>query len=97
MPEETAAHKAIKLVYGDRPEQYGHPTEVYERTARLWSGYLGVNVGIRDVALMMVLFKLGREMNKPSPDNVVDAHGYLLVYERILKREAEESDSTPSA
>ena len=32
----------------------------------------------------MVLFKLGRELTNEGEDNLVDMHGYLMVYERIL-------------
>jgi hypothetical protein len=95
MPDEsrgdgnTLADKAIELVYGDRYEAYGHPSDVYSHVADLWSAYLGVKyrpVTVKDVALMMTLFKIGRGMERHSDDNVVDAHGYLLVYERILNR-----------
>jgi hypothetical protein len=83
---ETAADKAIDLVYGERYETYGHPADVYDKVADLWSGYLNTEVTVEDVALMMVLFKIGREKERHNEDNVVDAHGYLLVYERIRKR-----------
>jgi hypothetical protein len=87
MPEETAAHKAIEVTRG-RQQMYGHPAEVTAKVAPLWSAYLGVVVKPKDVALLMLLYKIGREMNRHKEDNLVDAHGYLLVYERILKREA---------
>ena len=93
MPDEsmgdgnTLADKAIELVYGDRYETYGHPADVYQHVANLWSGYLREPISTEDVALLMVLFKVGREMERHTDDNVVDAHGYLLVYERIRARE----------
>ncbi len=87
MPE-NAAEKAIEVTQ-ERMAEYGHPAEVYEPVSRLWSGYLGGPVTAVDVALMMVLFKMGREMIKAGEDNRVDMHGYLLAYERILK------DGTP--
>lgn len=80
---DNAAAKAADLVFGDRYETYGHPYEVYGPVARLWSAYLNRQVSTEDVALMMVLFKMGREMYRHNEDNVVDAHGYLLVYDRI--------------
>lgn len=85
---ETAAHKAIEVVYQHREEEYGHPSEVYAKIAPLWSAYLGREITPEDVSLLMVLFKIGREMNRHKMDNLVDAHGYLLVYERILERKA---------
>lgn len=85
----NSAQKAIDLVYGDRPEKYGHPADVYQIVARLWSGLLDIEITPKQAALMMALMKIAREMNKPHPydDNIVDAHGYLLVYERIDRRE----------
>ena len=76
----TAAEKAIEVTK-ERNDQYGPSTAV---TARLWSSYLDTTVTASDVALMMVLFKLGRELTNEGEDNLVDMHGYLMVYERIL-------------
>ena len=84
MKERTAEMKAIEVTE-KRMAQYGHPAEVYRPVSRLWSGYLDRDVQPEDVALMMVLFKMGREMTAIGGDNLVDMHGYLLVYERILK------------
>jgi hypothetical protein len=84
---ETKADKAKELVYGPREEDYGHPYDDFSRTALLWSAILGVEVRAWQVALMMVLLKISREVNKPGEDNVVDSHGYLLTYDRVLERE----------
>jgi len=78
--EITAADKA-KEVTQQRNSSYGPSTEI---TARLWSAYLDEVVLPEDVALMMVLFKMGREMASPKEDNLVDMHGYLVVYERTI-------------
>ncbi len=67
--------------------EYGHPADVHERVARLWSGFLGIEVSVKDVSLLMTLFKMGREVTQQGEDNLVDMHGYLLVYERILDKE----------
>lgn len=85
-PREIA-EKAIELVYADRQADYGHPADDYGRTAALWSALLGVTITPKEAALCMVLVKLSREMNAPKPDNMVDAHGYLLVAGRIKERE----------
>ena len=84
--QRTAAESAIEVTR-ERMDQYGHPREVYRHTAALWSGYLGGTISPEDVALMMVLFKMGREMNRKGRDNLIDMHGYLLVYDRIQEEE----------
>ena len=83
MPE-NAAEKAIEVTQ-ERMAKYGHPAKVFRPVSRLWSAYLGITLTPKDVALMMVLHKMGREMTKAGEDNRVDMHGYLLAYERILK------------
>ncbi len=80
----TAAEKAL-VITQERMAEYGHPANVHGHVSRLWSAYLGLRLSTKDVALMMVLFKMGREMTKRGEDNLVDMHGYLLAYERILK------------
>ena len=83
------AEEAISLVYGARNKDYGHPYEDYTRTAAMWSAFLGHKIDAYQAALMMVMLKLSREQNKHKRDNMVDAHGYLLVASRILERSAE--------
>jgi len=85
MPQNSA-EKALEITQ-ERMAEYGHPAEVFRPVSRLWSAYLGVTLSPKDVALMMVLHKMGREMTKRGEDNRVDMHGYLLAYERILNRE----------
>lgn len=75
----TAAEQAYHVTE-QRNEAYGPSTEI---TARLWSAFLDKPVLPEDVALMMVLFKMGRELTQRKDDNLVDMHGYLIVYERI--------------
>ncbi len=85
---DTAAEKALEITQ-ERMAEYGHPAEVFRPVSRLWSAYLGVTLSPKDVALMMVLHKMGREMTKTGEDNRIDMHGYLLAYERILHREVQ--------
>lgn len=89
----TEAHKIIN---GARQQSYGNPEDTHGVIAELWNGYLrakGVTLGCiegqpmylsqldpKDVALMMVLFKIGRELNGAGcKDNMVDAAGYIAL------------------
>ncbi len=83
------ADTAKSLVLGDRNAHYGTPVEDYTRTARIWSGLLshklkpGEEITPKEAVLMMVGLKLSREMHLHKPDNLIDAHGYLLCAQWI--------------
>jgi len=77
--DPTLASEAVSLVTGPRQAAYAHPAVNFARIAALWSPILGVQVTPEQVALCMVMVKIGRELNKPSRDNTVDAIGYLLT------------------
>lgn len=68
--------EALKIVYGDRRASYGTPAENHSRTAALWSAYLGVPISPREVCLLNVLQKIGRDAHAPGRDNLVDIAGY---------------------
>ena len=71
--------EAHKIINGDRQQSYGNPEDTHGVIAELWNGYMRAkNATIwgadaepmrlpqlepKDVALMMVLFKIGRELN----------------------------------
>lgn len=79
---ESVLVEAWKLVHGNRGESYGHPSEDFEKTARMWSGILmdelklGVMIPNWKVALMMICVKLSRECNAHKRDNATDIAGY---------------------
>lgn len=83
------ALEAISLVYGARAESYGHPYDDFKRTAETFNALTGHNLTPVDAALMMLCVKLSRERNKHKRANIVDAHGYLMVMERIREKESE--------
>jgi len=74
---ETILDDAKHAVCGDRDHQYGSPEDNFDQIARFWSIYLHTNLSSCDVANMMILFKLARNMTgEPKLDNWVDIAGY---------------------
>ena len=85
--------EAHKIINGDRQQSYGNPDDTHGVIADLWNGYLQAMLSAndypvgpwptlepKDVALMMVLFKIGRELNGAgSADNLIDAAGYIAL------------------
>lgn len=76
---------AKQIVTTDRNARYGEPEDNFDTIAYLWNAYLagkhsdGEAITAKDVALMMVLFKIGRistarDMNE---DSYIDAAGYI--------------------
>lgn len=88
---------AHKIINGDRQQSYGNPEDTHEIIAELWNGYQRANgltgytaITPKDVALMMVLFKIGRELNGAGcKDNMVDAAGYIALAADMNKEQAE--------
>lgn len=84
--------EAHKIINGDRQQSYGNPEDTHAVIADLWNGYLQglarvygdefsfpylTNV---DVAHMMVLFKIARQINGAGKrDSAVDGCGYLAL------------------
>lgn len=67
---------ARKCVCGDREEDYGTPERSFERIARLWSVYLGIDISAKDATVMMVLFKVARLKHSDKLDTYIDLAGY---------------------
>jgi hypothetical protein len=90
-PGQSEMLEANRLVNGNRQADYGTPRENYEGIARVWSGILFPilkrDITPAEAALMMVGLKLQRQAMKHKRDNLVDAHGYLLVYNHIIEEE----------
>lgn len=79
--------EAIKVVNTDRNHQYGEPEDNFSHIAELWEAFLNgkigkkndrLLIGAEDVAIMMVLFKVGRMMTAETQksDTFVDIAGY---------------------
>lgn len=67
---------AYNLVHSDRYDDYGHPAVNLERTAKMWSAMLGIDIDGETVAALFIAAKLSRHMNERKRDNVVDIAGY---------------------
>ena len=80
MNREQILETAKKTVCHDRNEQYGEPEDNFWRVAKLWSSYFGDAlkraITARDVANMMILFKIARNAAAPKDDNWIDIAGY---------------------
>ena len=86
--DEDILNKVKNIVKGDRLDSYGLPKESFQRIADYWNVYMNHTIGNedilpKDVAMMMVLFKLAREENKHKEDNIVDMLAYILLYDKV--------------
>ena len=72
--------EAYELVSGERAQSYGSSVALH----RKWSvmlDQLGIKIEPHQLAMAMVVLKLLRESHCHKHDNVVDAAGYLELYE----------------
>ena len=97
---ETVLRCAKRAVCGDRDKQYGSPEDSFKEIARLWSAYLNRPLLTSDVANMMILFKVGRNITGVAKlDNWVDIAGYAACGAECqfsnlsLKKEQAEDDT----
>lgn len=76
-------------VLQDRSTVGGRHEDSFEYIANLWTEYITIvlpqNEGVltkKDVAFMMILLKIARELETKHPDNIIDVIGYAaLAYE----------------
>lgn len=87
-PQEIADH-AVRLVSGDRQNDYGHPLDDFSRAGKIWEAILGIPVSAEQVALCMVGVKIAREVNRQKLDNTVDGIGYFLTLSMVQQERAE--------
>lgn len=89
--DETVLEEANRIIYGDREQTYGHPAKNFEATASLWNGYFAAKFGLPswhginavDVAHMMILLKMAREVHMHKRDNIVDMAGYAGCIQKM--------------
>lgn len=78
---ERVLRTAMQLVLQDRNHTHGNPEDNFANIAAFWRSYLQMRQTIeltaKDVAHMMVLFKLARlATNSAHEDSTVDVIGY---------------------
>lgn len=83
MEQENVLEEANRLTQQDRAAQYGTFDENATRAIAMYKAFkqsTEINT-TRDVAMLMTFLKLARESFKHKRDNIVDACGYLKLYE----------------
>lgn len=69
--------EAARIVTTDRNTDYDSPERNFERIAKMWSAYKGVDFLPHDVAAMQAMVKLARIASSPGKaDHWVDLAGY---------------------
>jgi len=74
--------EAIRVINGERQDTYGAPEDSFTLIAEFWTSYIkriNRDLVAKDIALLMVLFKLAREIHQGKMDNIIDGAGYLGI------------------
>lgn len=70
--------EALRIINGERQDQYGNPEDCFGRIAMLWTDYLGTEISPHDVAMLMALLKIARiQAGSGKKDSYTDAAGYI--------------------
>lgn len=77
--------EADRIINGERRQAYGPVKTSFERVAKMWTAILGTEVSSQQVALMMIAFKIAREVNAHKDDNLVDIAGYTALLHQLYK------------
>ena len=93
LPEiEDILDEAKRIVSGPRRRDYDHPLPNHQRIAALWQSYLDIrkpgDLRPDDIAMMMILLKIAREVYTPKRDNMVDVCGYASCIDAIRQAES---------
>ena len=91
---EECLLQALNIINGKRVEDYGTPEDSFSRIADYWENYLrhtnllntDASVLPKDVAIMMVLFKIARLEHSYTHDSCVDICGYTAIYDNMFDR-----------
>lgn len=90
---ESICEEAFRIQGGDRQQDYGDPTQNFTDIADAFNWYLGVKVAnggernfeARDIAHVMILMKIARNVHKPKRDNWTDCAGYAQCGGKVDK------------
>ena len=71
--------ETIRIVTGQRQEDYGDKVINHKNIADLWSSYLNKKISPHDVAICMLLVKVARLKNRKTKDCYIDMAGYAAI------------------
>ena len=71
--------QTIRIVTGQRQQDYGDKVVNHRNIADLWSSYLNKKISPHDVAICMLLVKVARHKNSKTKDCYVDMAGYAAI------------------
>ena len=85
--------EAEKCVCGEREQDYGTPEDNFDRIAKMWSAYMGVEFNPVDVSMFMVMLKAARiKSGGGTMDSFVDGCGYFSCGGEIFARNMESGE-----
>lgn len=85
--------KRVNKIVKDRGVYYGHPMQNHQRTADLWSAYLGIKISTRQVCILNSLQKISRDAHVRKPDNIDDIIGYMANIAMIEQSDVPDENS----
>ena len=85
--------EAERCVCGNREHEYGVPEDNFDRIAKMWSAYMGVEFNPVDVSMFMVMLKVARiKSGGGTMDSFVDGCGYFSCGGEIFARNMESGE-----
>lgn len=75
---------ADNIIHGARQRDYGSADHSFNTIAKMWSAYLKTEIKPDQVAMMMVLLKVGRSTDSVQFDSLVDIAGYAALADIVI-------------
>lgn len=97
--KKTPSEKGAEAV-ADREGKYGHPADIFKKTAIIWTGILEdklkTPIEPHEVGLLMAGHKIAREAQNPDTvrDNLDDTCGYMNTVAMVYERRAPSKTTT---